>query len=1437
MDANDIIDALNGVLELGDKLDDSGIGILQASDYEHSTRDIIKLELGSFLIYIGDGGFTFTDAQATLVNLCLADRFGEIPSWQMKSVAAEINEPDPYQILSYAAFENADKNLTEQNGISTHKMTDILIDLFESFGRLMVTINESTLAQIRYDQYMNGLKARLANSGLLSSASSGSSYTSITSSGSSIGSSSSKATDAEVRSHIPAGVSVTDNQMEYLKAIVYLINRDGSTDSSSVAIWTHKTQGQVSSAVKALVKKGILEINNDAKIVFAEHSGKEEASKPIKKASAKNPAAGKNGGKVFRYDDDDDVSFELPAGLDFLDETDDKGKRSVQIGVNPKRENGETNYDKKIAVTIVDMDDGENALDHLEEANKEAKIHRRYNTDPEALLIISETSSSIFGVSMIIRIMALNIAITKTKALSLRMVGGGAGDSMNDVDQELEQLMSVWPTVMIQGRKVETEGLGKEEIVAESNRYREEEAKRDDTKLDCTVRIDGRKVRIGNRWEMTLPLGWRVKEKEQDSVDGAWLTFYEGSIPLTNLVLGETIRKQKEYNTAMDAAMIQMTLNAVKLVEDESVRRDDRLEVSVSLLAGVDGSVAAGIKIIEKELHDNEVRMHLILTGDMAGNEEAVRDALQKVKDKNYLLGHPFGLSYEHRWMGTLNLAASIRPVEEEDEKIPMQRQATFYKDITGCVPKGLKLLKGEEEDDADVYYPAKGTPSQKNFLEKDHEYYLKLQTKDGSGLDDIDGLSPIVQAGIYSRVIARTVYGPAAEKIRECYMENGYKALWLNPVSQFVSVGVTANSSDSVYLEIHTDTEKQLTDLIQIGEAIYDTIEINGKGKPVSVPPFPPDTQLFHEHYDLVTSGQYTTHRSADFRGQSIRGLMEDCGTEGEDAYDMMKIEGDTYNLDKEAISLAKVFRLNESLFDPYRDTEALIREGMFMDARMFQVLRSLAWSVSMMADRESRDPGDYFFEELEKLTEPITENNNINYQAYSYCPGLCDHYDWHVFYVPDAYLSRNEKDDIDLRYLTGKENRGGNSISIFAPGLNGLGNMTRVSDLISRNEETLESLDGLRKDLEDMLPVMRTIHDGLLKDRDRNQKLEGPLADALTAWCALAIAAREPFYSEEAADTPEANAGLNEPLVRPDDKLDDKPANKTKSATKTKKTATSSTTKKTVSKAPKAAPKSTTIQFKTEKESNSVRILELNGATTIENNQYFFDQDKRPLEIPEGVISIGSNAFMGAQMSSVKLPRSLKIINGWAFEACKHLALVEIQEGLEEIGSNAFAECPKLTIIKLPSTIRKVDSNAFVKELGPDMASQITIYIPGVAARNVVKNKEYSCFDAVIAAGFMVDGRWFPALENYVDQFEAEEKKRIERERAEQREREERERQERQRREDEQRRERQRGDLENRIRQLKQERDSVKGLFAGMKRNKIQKEIDALTEQLRRI
>ena len=75
------------------------------------------------------------------------------------------------------------------------------------------------------------------------------------------------------------------------------------------------------------------------------------------------------------------------------------------------------------------------------------------------------------------------------------------------------------------------------------------------------------------------------------------------------------------------------------------------------------------------------------------------------------------------------------------------------------------------------------------------------------------------------------------------------------------------------------------------------------------------------HEHLDIINSGKYTTHRSADFRAQAIRSLMEREGNTGAKAYSMITIPNDDYRLDKNALQLAEVFRLTPSQFDSNND------------------------------------------------------------------------------------------------------------------------------------------------------------------------------------------------------------------------------------------------------------------------------------------------------------------------------------------------------------------------------------------------------------------------------------------------------------------------------------------------------------------------------------
>ena len=59
---------------------------------------------------------------------------------------------------------------------------------------------------------------------------------------------------------------------------------------------------------------------------------------------------------IYRYDEE--VSFDLPAEYKFLDTINDKGERSVQIGLNPHKEDGEEKYGSMFNISIANSDDG-----------------------------------------------------------------------------------------------------------------------------------------------------------------------------------------------------------------------------------------------------------------------------------------------------------------------------------------------------------------------------------------------------------------------------------------------------------------------------------------------------------------------------------------------------------------------------------------------------------------------------------------------------------------------------------------------------------------------------------------------------------------------------------------------------------------------------------------------------------------------------------------------------------------------------------------------------------------------------------------------------------------------------------------------------------------------------------------------------------------------
>lgn len=841
-------------------------------------------------------------------------------------------------------------------------------------------------------------------------------------------------------------------------------------------------------------------------------------------------AGSEENGKEYCFDSE--VSFKLPENMKYYETGNTKHEKNASIGLSLGEPDSELTDENKVQVSIeTTKDQNKDILEDLGDRFADSTICQRFKTKPEALLICQETEIPIIGIRNIVRITSLYIVIGKTKALCLRYIGGGSSDD-NNLEDELSAVMSIWPTVIIKGKRVTTEGM--DELLKEIDKQKKEQEEYESRPLDTSWKVENHILTVGNRWKMTLPSGWHALEEKVADVDKRHIRIYRNGYVVGSLFLGNTVRAQKDARARVISTFAEKLFNATQLVKDCVISNNDRITVSFAAWYTQERYNIARITITESRPVKTESCIYLIIQGEVE-----IKEALTRIRDKDYTILNPLGNIWPHEWTAVMKTAMSIQPVEitPEDERQAWD-SVRILPNVICKMPAELKFLKGKN-DDLDCWYPAKGKPSDADFSNENNRYnvYILIEKKE---MDDNSKESKKMPNRVYVTRKVWEIATPFALPIHEHIYAKGYASVFLSMISNAIEIRLAiCSETGTTIMEINSDT-KCYDEILNIARKMCDSVRIDDSTNEIYDKAYPETIDYLHEHYDLVNSGRYTTHRDADFVGQPISMLLERNGQKNNEVYRLMKISGDSYNLYDKAISLAKVFRMEAGLFDSKRDTEALIRKGMFLNVGSLHSLRSLAWEICSKSYRENKELSQYSFEELKEIGQYIQRNNNLLYDG-TYSAGLCNIYDWHVFYVTDDYLVSEYRSNHDLRRLTGKENRGGNAISIsFSRNINDYSR--RINDIISRNEETVASLELLREELTELLPIMETIHDGMLVGRDRKKPLEGPLAEALTAWCALAIAAKEPFYSEEAANTPEANAGLKEPLERPTDSLDDR-------------------------------------------------------------------------------------------------------------------------------------------------------------------------------------------------------------------------------------------------------------------------------------------------------
>ncbi len=176
-------------------------------------------------------------------------------------------------------------------------------------------------------------------------------------------------------------------------------------------------------------------------------------------------------------------------------------------------------------------------------------------------------------------------------------------------------------------------------------------------------------------------------------------------------------------------------------------------------------------------------------------------------------------------------------------------------------------------------------------------------------------------------------------------------------------------------------------------------------------------------------------------------------------------------YTLHENAIRLSKAL---QSGSDRYPELTEMTQKGILPGITTLHTLRSFAWTAGDYKKRIGMDLDNLSEKELAAVVEFVTETGYLNYRGGSFFPGLCSFPDRDVLFVSELQIRKGTQRYKEFAYTA--------------------------------------SLNRLQKDLIRLKPVMEGIavalFAGVVGEEDRKV-----FSGVLAAWCALAVAAKEPF------------------------------------------------------------------------------------------------------------------------------------------------------------------------------------------------------------------------------------------------------------------------------------------------------------------------------------
>ena len=112
--------------------------------------------------------------------------------------------------------------------------------------------------------------------------------------------------------------------------------------------------------------------------------------------------------------------------------------------------------------------------------------------------------------------------------------------------------------------------------------------------------------------------------------------------------------------------------------------------------------------------------------------------------------------------------------------------------------------------------------------------------------------------------------------------------------------------------------------------------------------------------------------------------------------------------------------------------------------------------------------------------------------------------------------------------------------------------------------------------------------------------------------------------------------------------------------------------------------------------------KVISIEGPGLYTSGAFYQCTDLSSVQLPNGLVSIGSAAFRESGITTIVIPNSVKKIEQTAFVFCKSLRTIELSENITSLEYGTFTGCEQLVSITIPENVKTIGTHVFANCIG---------------------------------------------------------------------------------------------------------------------------------------